>query len=63
MRLFSKVMDVITSTRNGTVKLFRALSDKKFRKSEGLFPVEGGNILKDIPSSADVRFVLATPGR
>lgn len=63
MRLFSKVMDVITSTRNGTVKLFRSLSDKKFRKSEGLFPVEGGNILKDIPSSADVRFVLATPER
>lgn len=56
-------MDVITSTQNATVKLFRSLSEKKFREREGLFPVEGGNILKDIPASADVRFVLATPGR
>lgn len=57
------VMDIITSTQNGTVKLFRSLSEKKFREKEGLFPVEGGNLVRDIPRSQPVRFVLATPAR
>ena len=55
--------DTVTSISNGTVKLFRSLAEKKFRAAEGLFPVEGGNILKDIPASARVRFVLAVPER
>ena len=63
MRLFLQIMDVITSTQNRTIKLFRSLSEKKFRKGEGLFAVEGGNLVRDIPPSADVRFVLATPAR
>lgn len=56
-------MDVITSTQNRTVRLFRSLAEKKFREREGLFPVEGGNIVRDIPSGQALRFVLATPER
>ena len=56
-------MEIVTSTQNKTVKLFRSLSEKKFREREGLFPAEGGNILRDIPASAAVRFVLATEDR
>lgn len=56
-------MEIITSTQNRTVKAFRALSEKKFREREGLFPVEGGNILRDIPPSAVVKYVLALPSR
>lgn len=56
-------MEIVTSVQNRTVKLFRSLSEKKFREREGLFPVEGGNISKDIPPSAKVRFVLAVPER
>lgn len=63
-RLFLHIiMDVITSTQNATVKLFRSLSEKKFREREGLFPVEGGNIVRDIPRTQGVKFVLATPAR
>ena len=56
-------MEIVTSAQNKTVKLFRSLSEKKFREREGLFPAEGGNILRDIPASAAVRFVLATEDR
>mgnify|MGYP000012311251 CR=1 FL=1 len=61
--LFADYMDVITSTQNRTVRLFRSLAEKKFREREGLFPVEGGNIVMDIPSGQALRFVLATPER
>lgn len=51
---------IITSTKNQFVKKARSLSQKKFRKESGLFLVEGTNIIKDMPSSVEVEYVLAT---
>ena len=47
-------MEFIESASNPKIKLVRKLSDKKFRKEEGLFDAEGVNILKDMPKSAQV---------
>lgn len=47
-------MEFIESASNPKIKLVRKLSDKKFRKEEGLFVAEGVNILKDMPKSAQV---------
>jgi TrmH family RNA methyltransferase len=47
-------MNTITSITNEKVKAVRKLKDKKFRQKEGLFVVEGINILRDIPSSVDI---------
>lgn len=56
-------MEVITSQKNSVVRLFRSLSDKKGRRESGLFPVEGGNSVRDIPGDFPLKFVLATPER
>lgn len=56
-------MEIITSSQNQYVKHVRALADKKFRDSTGLFVVEGGNIFKDMPSDVCVEYVLATEER
>ena len=52
--------EIITSTKNQFVKKARSLSQKKFRKESGLFLVEGANVIKDMPSSVEVEYVLAT---
>ena len=56
-------MQIITSTKNQFVKEARSLSQKKFRIETGLFLVEGINLIKDMPSSVRVKYVLATPSR
>lgn len=56
-------MQIITSTKNRFVKEARSLSQKKFRIETGLFLVEGINLIKDMPSSVRVKYVLATPSR
>lgn len=56
-------MQIITSTKNQFVKEARSLSQKKFRTETGLFLVEGINLIKDMPSSVNVKYVLATPSR
>lgn len=55
--------EIITSTRNQTVKLARSLAEKKFREQHGLFLVEGGNIVKDIPAETEVEFFLVSESR
>ena len=37
MRLFCNMREIITSTKNATVKLARSLAEKKFREWYGLF--------------------------
>lgn len=54
---------IITSTKNQYIKQARALAKKKFRDETGLFLVEGANIIKDMPSSVEVQYVLATAQR
>ncbi|MDE7337394.1 MAG: RNA methyltransferase, partial [Clostridia bacterium] len=44
----------ITSVKNQKIQFVKKLHDKSFRKSEGLFIVEGENIIKDMPSSIPV---------
>ncbi len=56
-------MDIITSSSNQFVKLTRSLSDKKVRLDTGLFVIEGGVLIKDLPSSVEVEFILAVPER
>ena len=63
MRLFCNMREIITSTKNATVKLARALAEKKFREEHGLFLVEGGNIVKDIPVGTEVEFYLVSESR
>lgn len=50
----------ITSVKNPKIQFVKKLQDKSFRKSEGLFVVEGENIIKDMPSNIEVEniFVL-----
>lgn len=52
--------ETITSTKNRFVREARSLSQKKFRKESGLFLVEGTNLIKDMPPSVEVEYVLAT---
>lgn len=47
-------MKEITSISNPLIKNVRALKDKQERLSQGLFVVEGANIIKDLPSYVDV---------
>lgn len=63
MRLFCNMREIITSTKNATVKLARSLAEKKFREEHGLFLVEGGNIVKDIPAETEVEFYLVSESR
>ncbi len=56
-------MQIITSTKNQFVKEARSLSQKKFRNQTGLFLVEGINLLRDMPSSVQIKYVLAIPQR
>lgn len=56
-------MQIITSTKNQYVKEARSLAQKKFRNQTGLFLVEGINILRDMPSSVQIAYVLSTPQR
>lgn len=42
---------VIESVSNKKVQFLRKLSDRSFRRANGLFVVEGYNILKDMPKS------------
>lgn len=63
MRLFCNMREIITSTKNATVKLARSLAEKKFREEHGLFLVEGGNIVKDIPVGTEVEFYLVSESR
>ena len=63
MRLFCNMREIITSTKNATVKLARSLAEKKFREEHGLFLVEGGNIVKDIPAGTEVEFYLVSESR
>lgn len=48
-------MDVITAVSNPHVKALRALYTKKGREEAGLYPVEGVNIVKDIPPEQRVQ--------
>lgn len=50
----------ITSIKNPKIQFVKKLRDKAFRKSQGLFVVEGENIIKDMPSNVNVEniFVL-----
>lgn len=54
---------IITSTKNQFVKQARSLAKKKFRDDTGLFLVEGTNIIKDMPSTVEVAYLLATEQR
>ncbi len=45
----------IVSTKNEKVKKLRSLSTKKGRQSNGVYLVEGYNIIKDMPLSVDVQ--------
>ncbi|MGN0796581.1 MAG: TrmH family RNA methyltransferase [Christensenellales bacterium] len=51
-------MDIITSTTNPTIKAIKSLKDKKTRYVSGLFVVEGSNIVKDLPSSVEVKYLV-----
>lgn len=56
-------MEIVTSTQNRLVKLARSLSQRKFRVETGLFLVEGINLLRDMPSSVPVEFVMTVESR
>ncbi len=56
-------MEIITSTQNRIVKLARSLSQRKFRTETGLFLVEGVNLLRDMPQSVALEYVIATKER
>ena len=51
-------MNTITSTSNQLVKEIKALKDKETRSLSNLFIVEGENIVKDIPSDVQVKYVF-----
>lgn len=51
-------MNKITSTTNQLVKQIKSLKDKESRSLLDLFIVEGENIVKDIPSFVDVKYVF-----
>ncbi len=53
---------IITSAHNQIIKDIKELQTKKAtRKKQGLFVVEGLRAVKDIPSIAKVKYILATP--
>lgn len=60
---FLRMVDIITSTKNQFIKLAKSLSNKKFRNETGLFLVEGGNIIKDMPKDVEIEFVLCVEQR
>ncbi len=51
-------MQVITSVKNQKIQFVKKLHDKSFRKSEGLFIVEGENMIKDMPSNVFVQEIF-----
>ena len=51
-------MNSITSTQNQLIKQIKTLKDKEGRSLLSLFIVEGENIVKDIPKSADVKYIF-----
>ena len=53
-------MEIISSSQNQYVKLSKSLNDKKFRRETGLFFAEGKNLLKDLPESVEIEFILTT---
>ena len=53
----------ITSVKNSKVQFVKKLQDKSFRKAEGLFVVEGENIVKDMPSSVEVESLFVVKDR
>ena len=53
----------ITSVKNPKVQYVKKLRDKSFRKSEGLFVVEGENIVKDMPSNIDVENIFVVKNK
>ncbi len=55
--------DIIRSVANQKVKLLRSLADKKERDSQGVFIAEGANLVKDIPTDADVRAVFVAESK
>ncbi|MEG1608739.1 MAG: RNA methyltransferase [Clostridia bacterium] len=54
-------MEVVASITNSKVAFVKKLKDKNFRIEEGMFVVEGENIVKDLPTNYEVYqvFVLA----
>ncbi|NLZ24863.1 MAG: RNA methyltransferase [Clostridiales bacterium] len=56
-------MEIISSNSNKFVKLARSLAEKKYRDQTGLFLVEGGNSVYDMPDSAMVEFFLVSERR
>ena len=56
-------METIISTQNRLVKLARSLAQRKFRALNGLFLVEGVNLLRDMPTSVVPEFVFTTKER
>ena len=51
-------MQVVTSVKNQKIQFVKKLHDKSFRKSEGLFIVEGENMIKDMPSNVFVQEIF-----
>lgn len=51
-------MDIITSTANPAIKAIKSLKDKKTRYVSGLFVVEGSNIVKDLPTSVEIEYLV-----
>ncbi|MEG1536141.1 MAG: RNA methyltransferase [Clostridia bacterium] len=52
-------METITSITNTKIQFVKKLSDKKNRIESGLFVVEGGNIIKDLPDNIVVDMLIA----
>lgn len=53
-------MEIIASNSNSKVLFVKKLKDKNFRLQEGMFVVEGENIVKDLPSNYEVYQVFVT---
>lgn len=51
-------MTVITSTDNRIVKLAASLSEKKYRDREGLYIVEGPNLVRELLENGKARFIF-----
>ena len=58
LRVAFLIMNLITSTQNQLIKQIKTLKDKEGRSLLSLFIVEGENIVKDIPSNADVKYIF-----
>lgn len=56
-------MEIITSAKNQYVKLARGLAEKKHREEKGLFLTEGINLIRDLPSDAQIEFFLVSESK